>query len=147
MVSALKWEAASTSTTLVSSGASLADNTISAASTEYDNSTNLNTYGWLEFTGTFSVAPSDSNPTVDIYVAQAPDGTNYQDAPLTGGAQQTEMYVISVPVQKLTTAQRVVVGPIPLSPHKAKYYADNQTGQTLSAAWTLTLYTNNLEGQ
>jgi len=147
MVSALKWEAASTSNTLVSSGASLSNNTISAASTAYDNKTNLNTYGWLEFTGTFSVAPSDTSPTLDIYFSESADGTNYQDAPLTGGADQGEMHVTSIPIQKVTSAQRIVVGPVALPPNALKAYADNQTGQTLSSAWTLKLYTNNLEAQ
>jgi len=147
MVSALKWEAASTSNTLVSSGASLANSTISAASTAYDNRTNLNTYGWLELTGTFSVAPSASNPVLNVYFAESADGTNYQDAPLTGGSDQGEMFVIAIPVQKVTSAQRIVVGPVALSPNAIKAYVDNQTGQTMSSTWTLKLYTNNLEGQ
>jgi len=152
MPSVLKWEAASTANTLVSSGAVVANDSISGPSTAYDNSVNLNTYGWLEFVGTFGATPDASNPTLDIYMAQAPDGTNYQDAPLTGGANQTEMYVISIPVQKNTASQRITVGPIPLPPHKFQLYLDNQAGASastinLNSGWTLKLYTNNLEGQ
>ena len=149
MVSAVKWQAAPTKTQIMTTQLDgLANNTISSASTEVDNSVNLDTYAWLELNVTFGSAPSDANPTVDVYMAKAPDGTNYESAPLTGGAQQGHMFIGSFPVQKVTSAQRIVVGPIPLPPTKFQLYLDNQTGQAMAANGnTLDIYTDNLEGQ
>ena len=149
MVSAVKWEAASTVTSIMTTALnSMANNTISAASTEVANETGLDTYYWLELNVTYGVNPSDTAPTVDVYAAQAPDGTNYEIAPLTGGTNQSHMYVGSFPVIASTAAQRVVIGPIVLPPHKTKFYLDNQTGQTMAASGnTLDIVTNNYESQ
>ncbi len=152
MVAAVKWETTSTDRGGIDTGATLADNTMSAASAEVDNATNLDTMGYLELstsdhTALFSVAPDDANPSVDIYMTQAPDGTNYESIPVTGGADQGSKYIGSFPVEKNTTQATVVIGPIALPPTKFKYYADNQSGQTLTAEWEVTLWSNNLEGQ
>ncbi|MFQ5433931.1 MAG: hypothetical protein ACE5FD_03560 [Anaerolineae bacterium] len=126
----------------------MANDTISAASTEVANQTNLDTLAWFELNVTFGTAPSDTNPTVDVYMATAPDGTNYETAPLTGGANQGHMFVGSFPIQKVTSAQRIVIGPIALPPTKLKVYLDNQTGQAMAASGnTLDIITDNLEGQ
>jgi len=154
MVSAVKFQAAPTKRTAIDLGTTLANNTISAVGAEIDNSVNLDTYGWLELTtsdGTAlfdTTAPDDANPTADIYWTLAPDGTNYETAPLTGGADQGGKFVTSIPLEKNTTFARVVVGPIALPPTKMKFYLDNQNGAgTLTAEWELNLYTDNLEGQ
>lgn len=150
MVSVVKWEAAPSITpNILTTGLdSLANNTISSASTEVDNSTNLDTFFWLEFNVTFGVAPSDTNPRVDAYMAAAPDGTNYASAPLTGGAEQTHMFVGNFPVRKVASAQRVVIGPFAAPPMKFKLYLDNQTGQAMAASGnTLDIIVDNLEAQ
>lgn len=149
MPSALQWEATSSVTQIMTTALnSLADNTITAASTEVDNSTGLDTYFWLELNVTYGTNPGDAVPTVDVYMTQAPDGTNYESAPLTGGANQGHMFVGAFPVRATTSAQRVVIGPFAMPPHKLKFYLDNQTGQaTASSGNTLDIVTNNLEGQ
>lgn len=152
MVAAVKWETASTDRGGIDTGATLADNTMSAASAEIDNSSNLDTMGYLELstsdhTALFSVSPSDTVPSIDLYMTQAPDGTNYESTPVTGGADQGSKYFGSFPVEKNTTQATVVIGPILLPPVKMKFYADNQAGQTLTAEWEVTLWTNNLESQ
>lgn len=149
MPSAIKWETTSAQTSIMTTALnSLANNTLSAVSTEVNNSTGLNTYAWFEINVTFGVAPSDTAPTLDIYMTQAPDGTNYQSAPVTSGTDQAHLFFASVPVRKVTTAQRLVFGPYPLPPHKCSFYVDNQTGQSMAASGnTVHIYTNNLESQ
>jgi hypothetical protein len=149
MVAAIKWEQANSadSLTLEGNGAALSNDTIVEANDNaYNGATDLDTYGWLEVTGTWTVAPSDNTPTLDIYITEAPDGTNYSSAPVTGGVDCHDQFLISIPVRKVTSAQRKVV-PIPLSPQLTKFYVDNQTGQTLPAGWTLKLFKNNPESQ
>lgn len=149
MVAAIKWEGASSATEIMTTALnSLADNTITAASTEVNGSTALDTFMWFELNVTFGVAPDDNNPTVDLYVTEAPDGTNYASAPVTGGADQDQLFLDAVPVRKVTSAQRIIVGPFPAPPHKFKVYADNQTGQSMAASGnTIDIYVNNLESQ
>ena len=132
---AVKWAGAPTRTTIMTTQLDgLANNTISGASSVVDNSVNLDTYAWLELNVTFGVAPSDANPSVDVYIQKSLDGTNYEDAPLTGGAQQGHMFVGAFPIKKVTTAQRIQIGPIPLPPEKVQFYLDNQTGQSMAAS-------------
>ena len=149
MVAAIKWEGTSSATEIMTTALnSLADNTISAASTEVDNSTGLNTFMWFELNAIFGTSPDDANPTVDLYIIQAPDGTNYASAPITGGVDQDHLILVNIPVRKVTSAQRLVVGPFPAPPHKIKVYADNQTGQSMAASGnTIDIYVNNLESQ
>ena len=149
MVSAVKWQAAPTVTPIATTQLnSLANNTISAESTVVPNQTNLDTLSWFELNVTYGVAPTDSNPSVDLYAATAPDGTNYETAPLTGGVNQGHMYIGSFPIAKVTTAQRIVIGPFALDPMATKFYLDNQTGQAMAATGnTLDIITDNFEGQ
>ena len=155
MVAAVKWEGAPTARTAIDLGTTLANNTMSAAGTEIDNSVNLDTFGWLELTTSDQSAlfdttpPNDANPSLDIYMITAPDGTNYSGAPLTGGADQGHLYVGSFPLEKNTTFVTVAMPfPIAIPPSKFKLYADNQNGAgTLTAEWEVNIYTNNLESQ
>lgn len=154
MVAAVKWEAASTKTTIINLGTTLADNTMSAVGAEYDNSSNLNTKAWFELTTSDASAlfdttsPDDVVPEAILYVTQAPDGSNYENAPLTGGADQEAKRVIAFPIEKNTSHSRIVVGPIDLPPHKLKFYLDGQWGSaTLTAEWEVNLYSNNYELQ
>lgn len=148
MPSAHKWETTSTTTTVINTGATLANNTLSAAGTEYDNRTNLNTYAWLELDATFSVAPSDAAPTVDVYVTIDHDNGGHASAPVTGGTDVSDQFVMSFPARKVTTAQnKIPWQPIMLPPAKIIFYADNQTGQTMSSGWTVKLHVNNFESQ
>lgn len=150
MVSAVKWETTSTETSILTTQLnSLANNTISAASTEVANAGSLNTRGWLKLNVTFGSAPTDNNPTCDIYLAQDASNAEYDTAPVTGGAQQGHMLLVRIPVVKGTGAQVITV-PIPgyLPPHDFKLYLDDQTGVAFPASGsTLKIYTNNLEGQ
>ena len=150
MASIVKWEAAPSVTADIMTTAlnSLANNTISAVSTEVVNSTGLNTFFWLELNVTFGSAPSDANPSVDVYATRALDGTVYETAPLTGGADAGQTYIGSFPVQKVTSAQVLRIGPFGFEPLKHKFLLDNQTGVAFPASGsTLDIGVDNLEGQ
>lgn len=152
MVSALKWETTSSATAVIDLGTTLASDTLSAVGSEYDNSTNLNTYAWLELqtsTGDlFSAAVTRVNASADIYMVQAPDGTNYDNAPATADIGEfPHLYKISIPIPTETGAVPATVGPIILPPHKVKFYLYNNSDQTMQNTWELNLYVNNLEGQ
>jgi hypothetical protein len=149
MVAALNWEIANgTSITLEASGAALTDNTIVLANdVNYIGSTTLDTWGWLELVGTFGTAPDDTNPSVDVYIAMKSDGTTFASAPVTGGVDCGDQYLISIPIRKIATAQRKVSMMFKLPPHDTQFYIDNQTGQSLNSTWALKLVTNSLESQ
>jgi len=149
MVSKVLWDQSATPSSIMTTALnSLADNTISGASSVVDNAANLDTMAWLELNVTYGTAPSDANPSVDVYIAESLDGTNYQDAPVTGGTDQAHLFMGSFPVRKVTSAQRLVIGPFAIPPSKFKLYLDNQTGQAMAATGnTLDIKVANLEGQ
>lgn len=149
MVSAVKWEAAPSGTGVLGTEInSLANNTITAAGTEVNNASDLNTVFWLELEVTFGSSPTDAVPTADIYMVRAPDGTNYDTSPPTSGTDFGETYLCSIPLQKTTGAQRKTVGPFLLPPMKVKFLLDNQSGVSYPASGTtLTLYPANYESQ
>jgi len=150
MASKLIWEAsfASCGNVLSMELNSLANDTITAAGSAVDNTTNLDVYGWLELNVTFGSSPTDSVPTVDVYMSISADGTNYASDPVTSGVDCGLQQIISIPTRKVTSAQRKVVGPFLLPPGKFKFLLDNQTGVSFPASGsTVTLYTSNIEGQ
>jgi hypothetical protein len=153
MVAAIKWAGASTDRgVVINLDTTLATDTLSAAGSEVDNSTNLDTYGWLELgtsTGDlFGTIVARVGATADIYMIQAPDGTNYNNAPATADITEFgNLFVISIPIPTETGVVPQTVGPILLPPHKIKFYLYNNTDQTMQNTWELSLYTNNLETQ
>lgn len=150
MVSALIWDASLQSLTTIMTTAldSLGATTISAASTEVDNTTNLHTAFWLElFTDTLAGTPT-VDTTIDLYMTRQIDGTNYETAPVTGGAQAQSKYLGSVFHAAATTARRTILGPFPMDPIKYKFYVDNRLSAALAAtANTLKIGSRSLEGQ
>lgn len=147
MPSAIKWETTLTSrAALTTELNSLATNTRTAASSAIDNSSNLDTYGYLEFLGTWGTNPS-AGAYVVIYMLISADGTNYADGSNTVNPN-TDAAIAVIPILASTSAQRKVVGPIQLPPAKIKFIVESQTGQTLASSGnTLTLWTNNYEIQ
>lgn len=132
-----------TKTTLMSSGSSLANDTIVEANTNvFDNTSDLDTVAVLEFSGDWTTAPDDNNPTLDFYYQFSADGTNYSSAPLTGGANQSQTFLTSVDVRKVGsgTVQDLISVPFPIYPGKYKIFVDNQTGQSLDSTWSLDIY-------
>lgn len=126
-----------TTKTLVSSGAALSNNTMSAASAA--------TYGVVAdgasypdavfvLTGAFALAPT-VNTTLDLYARELGiDGTLDAQVPTTTYRRR---YVGSFPVQATTASQSISISAVDV-PLLAEYYLhNNATGQTISAGWTL----------
>jgi hypothetical protein len=143
-----KWNAPSITTILSTELNSLANNTMSAASAVYDNSSNLNLYADIEVV-LASLSPS-AGSRVDLYILCAEDGTNYPaqsdaDFRLTG----TQL-LVSIPTGiAATAAQRIVVRNVVLPPSKIEIKLDNQTGVSLNASGNtvkFNIYNVNLNG-
>lgn len=121
-------------TTVLSTGLnSLGNNTMSAASSTYDNSTNLDLYVDIEVV-LASLSPA-SGAYVAIYVLEAPDGTNFpaqSDADLRLTSSQL-LAVIPIGTTA-STAQRVTARNVLLPPAKIQFKLDNQAGVSLNAS-------------
>ncbi len=157
MANALRWEGAPVDEGLIIDlGTTLADNALSLVGAEWDGSTNLDMLGWFEI-GTsddsdlFASAVTVESSSLDLYRIVAPDGTNYENTPVTAdivAGNFGDKYVGSFAVASEIGNQPMVVGPFPLPPMKQKYLLfNNATGQTVTAEWDVRLFTNNPEVQ
>jgi hypothetical protein len=131
MATTHKWTAPSTTLTslLTTELNSLASAGVSAAGTEYDNNSNLHLYAWFVLDVTFGSSPTDKS-AVDIYIAKAFDGTNYQYS----AVPRSPDYVGSFLVKDNTSAQKHVIGPILVPPCKFKLVLVNSTNQAFPAS-------------
>lgn len=129
-----KWSTPAATLTVLSTGLnSLANNTMSAASSTITNNTNLDIYCDIE------VLLAALSPTAAAYVAlyiwEAVDGTNFpaqSDADLR--LTSTQLLCV-VPVgTTASTAQRVAVRNVLLPPGAFQIKLDNQTGVALAAS-------------
>lgn len=142
MATTYKWSAAWTSrgNVLTAELNALASAGVSAAGTEVDNATNLDTWGQLKLSVTFATNPS-AGGYVNVYMVTAPDGTNYEDS---GTSTPVHRLVASIPVRAVTTAQVVNSKPFPLEPAKTKFFLENQAGFAFPASGsTVALFTAN----
>lgn len=154
MANIIQWAAALTDRgAVLDLGTTLADAAVSVVGGELDNSVNLDTYGWLELTTStgdlFASAVTVANSTVDIYRVQAPDGTNYDNTPVTADIDEfPHLYVGSFPMATETGNVPIVIGPFLLPPTKQKYLVyNNGSGQTMQNTWEVNLYATNMEVQ
>ena len=120
----------------------LANATLSAASTALDNATNKDTHAVLE------INLGSINPTtpayLELYMIKAPDGTNYEVAPVIGGTDRNTL-IATIPVPAGAATKRVMTGLISLPPCPVKFYIGNQLNvTTASSGNTLDVYTTNL---
>lgn len=121
---------------------SLADNTMSAASTELNNATNLDTHAIIEV-NLGSLTPVTPG-AIHIYMTKAPDGANHEDAPVTGGVDVPNPVAV-LPVKAGAATKRIMTGLITLPPYKVKFYVDNKLGAAMAASGnTLDVYTGRL---
>lgn len=126
-----------TTKTLVSSGASLANNTMSAASAAtYDRAADGGDFpdAALVLAVAYGTAPT-VNTTLDLYARELDiDGTGDAVAPTTTYKRR---HIASFPVINQTAMQYIKALAFDL-PKLAEYYLhNNATGQTISAGWKL----------
>jgi len=121
---------------------SLADATLSAAMTELDNSSNLDTHAIIEV-NLGSLNPTGS-PYLELYMIKAPDGTNYEETPVIGGTDRNTL-IVTPPVPTGSATKRVMTGLIILPPCKIKLYIGNQLNVTMAASGnTVDVYTGRM---
>ena len=134
-------------TTVLNTGATLATNVMSAASSTYANQTNLDLYCDVEV-NIGALSPS-AGAYVAIYILAAVDGTNFpaqSDADLR--LTTTQLFCVIPIGTTASTAQRVAARNLLLPPQPVQFKLDNQTGATLPSGWTVKIdaYSYNLNG-
>jgi len=105
----------------------LANNTASAVSAAQDNGTNLDLVTDFELVLGTQTARS-AGATVALYISYSLDGINYMDAVI-----DTDNPVAVFPLDAATTARRVGVRGVDLTPGLWKAWLVNRTGQAFNA--------------
>src|SRR5215469_3624576 len=135
MASIGKWSLSGVGlTTVLSTGLnSLGNNTMSSASSTYDNSINLDLYVDIEVV-LASLSPT-TGANVAIYIWESVDGTNFPAQSDADLRLTTTQLLVTIPVgTTAATAQRVVARNVLLPPAKVQFKLDNQTGVSLNAS-------------
>lgn len=144
-MSVVKWNAAlqSRGTVLTTQLNTLANGAFSAAGSAYDNTSNLDRWGWVEFAGGGSITPT-AGATLYVYMIHAPGGTNYDD-PASATQPGTHQLVAVLSLQTgAHTVRAISTVPFALPPSNVKFVLKNSAGVALTASGnTLTLYTGN----
>jgi len=121
---------------------SLADATLSGVMTEIDNAANLDTHAVVEV-NLGSLNPTGV-PRLELYMVKAPDGTNYEQAPIIGGANRNTL-IATIPVPTGSATKRVMSSLIVLPPFKVKLYIGNQLNVGMASSGnTVDVYTGRL---
>ena len=147
MPNVILWESAANSegNVITTELNSLADDGVTAAGTEYDNSTGLDQFGFLEMNVTFGSAPTE-NASMTIYMVKALDGTNYEQDPSL--AVRNGQLVAIWGSYPSTSARRYMSDIFPLPACKVKFVLINESGQAFPASGsTVELFTSNNEIQ
>jgi hypothetical protein len=122
---------------------SLADATLSAASTAISNQNNLDTHALIEI-NLGSLNPTGT-PYLELYMTKAPDNTNYEEAPVIAGTSRNTL-IATLPVPTGTATKRVMTGLITIPPCPIRFYVGNQLNVTMAASGnTIDVYTANLQ--
>jgi hypothetical protein len=135
-----KWNAPTAIATILSTETNaLATNTMTAASTTYDNGTNLNIYCDLETVINCTGTPS-AGAYVAVYIWEAPDGSNFPAQSDADLRLTTTQLFCTVPIGvTANSAQRVVVRNLVMPPAKFQFKLDNQIGVVLSSTTNSTV--------
>ena len=105
-----------------------------------DNSSSKYLWGDLELVLSSSVTAGSGNPTVDVYLLPAVDGTNYPTPPGGSGAAAPATYLVGSIVANASAG--ITVGHllrIPLVPQNFKIMIKNVLGASFPATNTSTL--------
>jgi hypothetical protein len=135
-----KWNAPSALATILSTElTALGSSTISAASTTYDNSVNLNIYCDVEVVINCTGTPV-SGAYVAIYIWESVDGTNFPAQSDADLRLTTTQLFCTVPIGvTANSAQRVVVRNLVMPPAKFQLKLDNQIQVVLSSTTSNTV--------
>jgi hypothetical protein len=129
-----KWNTPSAIASELTTGLnSLANNTMSAASSTIGNDTNLDIFVDVEVV-LASLSPT-AGAFVAIYILEAPDGSNFPAQSDADLRLTTSQLLVAIPIgTTAATAQRVVARNVVIPPGKFQIKLDNQTGVALNAS-------------
>lgn len=129
-----KWNAPSATVTVLSTGLnSLANNTMSAASSNIANQTNLDMY--LDIEVLLAALSPTAGAYVALYILESIDGTNFPAQSDADLRLTTTQLLIAIPVgTTASTAQRVAARNVVIPPGLFQIKLDNQTGVALAAS-------------
>lgn len=135
---------AGTTTTVQTSGGSLANGTAVACSTaNLANQTNLDSYVTFELVAGFGTSPTPPQ-SIEVYLVPANDGANFADVNTTSGSSyiSPSMFAGVIPVVLAQTASQRMMSAavIPVGPRLYKVYILNRTGVAMSFGWALNVY-------
>ena len=128
-----KWNAPTVTTVLSTGLNSLANNTISAASSTITNASNLDMYVDVEV-NLASLSPT-TGAYVSLYILEAVDGTNFPAQSDVDLRLTSSQLLCVIPIGTVAaTAQRVVARNIIIPPGSFQIKLDNQAGVALNAS-------------
>lgn len=136
----LKLQAGAAATTL-QDGTSLALSNAAAvrlATADFDNTANLgfaidvelDTNGWGATSGI-------AGKTIDFYAVPSLDGTNFGEVDTSTPNIPADAYRRSFEIIDTNNIQRLIVEGIPVGPYKYRCYIQNNSGQQMSAGWSV----------
>lgn len=121
--------------------AAIANGAAVALATTFDNRTGVNFAGtFVLTTNGWGATTGIAGTTIDLYGVPAADGTNYGEVDTTTPLLPAPCYLGSFEVIDTNTIQILALPSVPLPPHQLKFYIKNNTGQQMSAGWTVDLY-------
>lgn len=133
MATTFKWTTPENAVTVLGTELNaLANGAYSAASAAQDNATDLYEQADFELNVTYGTNPS-AGGYCGLYIVYSLDGTNYEDG---GGAvaPPATRWVGNFPLRAVTTAQKISLPGIRLSPLKFKAVLVNSSGQAMGAS-------------
>jgi hypothetical protein len=113
----------------------LGSGSTSSASAAIDNSSGLDLFADLTLTVAAQGGARSASANVSVYLTQALDGTNYDDAH-AGTAELVAVFSLDA----ATTARQSSRRDVPVPPGLFKLFAVNNTGQPLAASGNLVEY-------
>lgn len=114
---------------------SLANGSLSSASTAIDNTTDLDLFMDLTLTVAAQGVARSAGATIEVWMTHALDGTNYDD-----NTRNVAELVAVFPLDAATTARQATRRDIPIPPGLFKLSIQNATGQALAASGNLLEY-------
>lgn len=135
----LKQSAPAASTTLMSSGGAVSNAAAAACSSaNLDNATALGFSGAFRLTTNgFGSTTGIAGKTIDLYLVAELDGTNFPEVDASTPNLPADAYRGSFEIIDTNTTQYLDLEGIELGPFVYKAYIVNNSGQQLSAGWSL----------
>lgn len=127
----------SPSATQVITDAEPADGAGAITGTSITNDTDLETHMTLEFEFTFGTSPGTGKSLKVYFLLSSDGGTTHEDGDASTQPNRAPDAVVAV--RAVTSAQRVMLGPIPIPPNDFHILVWNDTGQSISTN-TLQVY-------